>query len=321
MSFEYEEDDEHQDNDESLLINKLNTKNHEILIHNKPDVCLISKKNSTKKFKTHKLVLAKYCTKLDIAKLSDEIYLNSNEDSIAYLLLHLYIPPLKLNDENLLDCALISYEIGCLSLTDRIKRYIKRYLKNLSLISSMLSMDKLCLYVNICDILNFIELYNLLLKLLKDNLNNLLNDEFNFVNLNINTLKCIVKHAKNDSCLSHFKLFIKLYKWILHESCNRDQYTQELLLNVDFKLINVSNLLEIEHNFKQVFDKYSILNDKFNEALKKLAIKGKLKKEDNLNINNNNNGNNLEKRIFKATVVLILSNLITNKSKFYDLIY
>jgi hypothetical protein len=321
MSLKYDKDEYQEDDESLLLITKQNTKNYEILSNSLPDVHLICKSNN-KIFKAHKIILDKNCTKLrSICLSNDKIYLNSSEDSVAYLLLHLYIPPLKLNDDNLLDCALISKEMGCLSLAFKIKRYIKRYLNNLSLISSLLSIDKLSLYTNICDELNFIQLYNSLLELLKCNISNLLNDEFNFVNLNINTLRCIVKHAKN-TCISHFKLFIKIYKWILHDSSNREEYTQELLLNVEFNLINVSNLIEIEHNFKDIFENYSLLNDKFYDAMKNLALKGKLK-NDNLNTNSNNNNNNndyLEKRLHKADILLIVTNFKSKKSNSFLLL-
>jgi hypothetical protein len=148
------------------------------------DICLVAQE---KCFRAHKLILENHCDNLNalLKPNSEFIYINSSQYAVIYLLLHVYMPPLKITICNLNDAIEIANELGCVDLKIKCRSLTEKVMKKSLQIRKKANVEanhtrsfqqqvreifKLTLMlVSICEKANFMNEYNEFLKVLKQN--------------------------------------------------------------------------------------------------------------------------------------------------------
>jgi hypothetical protein len=274
------------------LKNHTNSEIHSILIKNRPDICLVT---HGKRFKAHKIVISKHSTKLKYllqdAKVTcdrdliSKIHLRSSLHAVAYFLVHVYMPPFNIDEDNIEDVADISHELGCVSLAlkckDFIKYFIDRLAEGIDFEKSLkqnnecevqLTDINLIKCINICEKLRFVRLYDILFKNLKKNFYKIYKNIERFNRLNANTMRALV--FDTELCIeSEFALFYAIFHWIQFDEPQRKCYIEEFFKAVCFELIDLPGLIELESTFSELFANYKILNDLHYHAIKYHSLK------------------------------------------------
>jgi hypothetical protein len=253
-----------------------------------------------KHFKAHRTVLLKHCTKLKYLledkkitqicskenNLISRVHLKSSLHAVAYLLVHIYMPPLNIDEENIEDAADISYELGCIALALNCKHFIKK--STLKYNNEEFDFEKKCnnendqelkskignfiKFVNICEKLRFVKLYESLFKTLKNNFYKISKYIEQLKMLNPNSMRALIFDA--ELCIeSELSLFYTIYNWLKFDENNRQCYLEEYFDAVCFEKIDLQNLIEIENQFSELFRNNKSINSLLYQAIKYHSMK------------------------------------------------
>ena len=273
----------------------VNDELYSVLKSSCPDICLVTQ---GKHFKAHKTVLLKHCTKLKYLlenknitqiclkenDLINRVHLKSSIHAVAYLLVHVYMPPLNIYEENIEDVADISYELGCIALALICKHFIKKLTvkfnheafelgkKHKNENDEETKIENFIRCLNVCEKLHFVKLYESLFKILKNNFYKFSKSIEQLKKLNPNSMRALI--FDTELCIeSELNLFYTLYNWLKFDENNRQCYLDEFFKAVCFEKIDVSNLIEIENQFSEIFKNNKTLNCLLYEAIKYHSMK------------------------------------------------
>ena len=260
-----------------------------------------------KHFKAHKSILTKHCTKLkyllENSKITQTIlrnnekisrvHLKSSLHAVAYFLVHVYIPPFNIDQDNIEDVAEISLELGCIALALECKNFIKTFVQELkdenidferrvidyndeNVLKT--TAENVVKYINICEKLHFVKLFDNLYKTIRNNFYKFSKNIEVLYKLNANTMRALI--FDSELCIeSEVNLFYTIFYWIKFNEPCAEILIEDFFKAVSFESIDISTLIEIENQLSGLFEN-KVLNDLLFNAIKYHSMKEVLKSDD-----------------------------------------
>ena len=214
------------------------------------------------------------------------VHLKSKIHAVASLLVHVYMPPFKIDEENIEDVVEISHELGCVALALNCKSIIKKFslqlnhpkfdFENSEFIenenSIKLSVENFITCVNSCERLGFVNLHEFLYKFFVKNFYKISKNTQQLNRLNPNSMRALI--FNDELCLeSELDLFYALFNWIKFDEENRQKFINEFFNSVCFDKIELSGLIEIENQFSEFIKSSKALSNLFYLAYKYHSMK------------------------------------------------